>query len=255
MKRFRKTLRKWYYLRNIRQNDVLLASFPKSGNTWVAFLIANLQKDAYGLREEVNFFTIQQFIPETTEPWGRIPDKPSGQIRVIKTHDACDSSFRRVIWLVRDPRKVMRSYFLYLKGMGIVGKDLDFPAFVRLPEFGIGKWLEHSESYARRARHHRGVRMFRYEDFIADPVGQVGSVVRLLGLKDKGLDLESIVRRCDREAMLRLEKDTRHSGMREDGPSRYDFVGTERNFPNDPATDEWVMNKCGALLRQLGYVP
>src|SRR5947209_7763262 len=43
-------------------DDTMIVSYPRSGNTWTRFLIANLLHPA----EEVDFLNIEKFIPDTS---------------------------------------------------------------------------------------------------------------------------------------------------------------------------------------------
>jgi len=44
--------------------DVLAASFPKSGSTWMRFILANIARTTGGHDEETGFHTIHRFCPE-----------------------------------------------------------------------------------------------------------------------------------------------------------------------------------------------
>src|SRR5664279_2390146 len=82
-------------------DDAFIVSFPKSGNTWTRFLIANLLHP----EEPANFGNIDRLVPEseslTRNELGRVP-RP----RIMKSHEYFDARFRKVIYIVRDPRDV-----------------------------------------------------------------------------------------------------------------------------------------------------
>ncbi len=90
----------------ILPDDVFLVSFPKSGNTWARFLLANLTRP----EQPATFANIHLLIPDpswtTKKELDRLP-RP----RIIKSHECFDPRYRRVIYIVRDPRDVAVSQY------------------------------------------------------------------------------------------------------------------------------------------------
>lgn len=66
LRRITRRLRQAWYHRerrnfipaNAMAEDIYLVSFPKSGNHWLRFLLANAIKTHFTIDREVNFFTI-----------------------------------------------------------------------------------------------------------------------------------------------------------------------------------------------------
>src|SRR5690349_25152573 len=86
-------------------DDVYLVSYPKSGNTWVRFLIANLISE-----EPITLLNIEQRIPSVYI----LPDRELRRVRrprLLKSHECFVSRYRKVIYTVRDPPDVAGSYY------------------------------------------------------------------------------------------------------------------------------------------------
>src|ERR1700736_5243708 len=83
----------------VRPDDILLASYPKSGSTWTRFLIANLVHP----NREVKFGNLHRWVLDPDVSVKRDFDR-ARQPRIIKTDGSFDPRYRRVIYLVRDPR-------------------------------------------------------------------------------------------------------------------------------------------------------
>src|ERR1700752_3256978 len=94
--------------RNFRvyADDTMVVSYPRSGNTWTRFLVANLLHP----NEEVTFANIERLIPDTSSISNRAL-KRIARPRVIKSHEYFDHRYPKTIYIVPDPRDVALSYY------------------------------------------------------------------------------------------------------------------------------------------------
>src|SRR4051794_9451760 len=92
------------------EDDVWIVSYPKSGNTWTRFLIANLIADG----ETVDWSNIERRVPDIY--YNRDPHLLSlPRPRYLKSHEAYRPEYRRVVLIVRDPRDVAVSYYHFVR--------------------------------------------------------------------------------------------------------------------------------------------
>ena len=90
----------------VRADDTFIISYPRSGNTWTRFLIANLTHP----EEPVTFANIERLIPDAEAQSSRyMRGIPSP--RMVKSHSYFDPRYPKVIYIVRDPRDVALSYY------------------------------------------------------------------------------------------------------------------------------------------------
>jgi len=96
--------------RNLRTfpDDTFIVSYPKSGNTWTRFLVASLIHN----QEPMTFLKADKVIP-SIDTQSRRYFKSLPRPRVIKSHFPFDPTYKRVIYIVRDPKDVAVSQYHY----------------------------------------------------------------------------------------------------------------------------------------------
>lgn len=187
-------------------DDVFLVSYPRSGNTWTRFLIANLIYPNH----PVNFANIESRVPEIylfRDRSLRALPRP----RILKSHEYFDPRYKRVIYIVRDPRDVAVSVYHY----SIKRRDIpeDYPIGHFIPRFIAGEffvdfatWGEHVASWTASRLGKPGFLMLRYEDMLANPQLELSKVAALLDLKVTPEILQQAAERSSAAEMRSLEK-------------------------------------------------
>lgn len=241
-----------------RPTDRFIVGYPKSGNTWLDFLVASLISDRV---EDVNFKTINAIVGDvhTLSPWElhRLPDP-----RVLKSHDYFSTSFPKIVHIVRHPYDVAVSYYYFLIKGGAFDEAYTLREFVfdwirgNWGE-GFGTWEYHGlswiEGLASENRH-----MLRYEDLKKDTAGELTKAADFLGISVTPNKIAEAVAWCQPENMNRLEKDGLSIGFRGFGSKRpdIDFVRTAQSRKRASLTDEdknRIATAWKLLMDDLGY--
>lgn len=189
----------------VAPDDTFLVSYPKSGNTWVRFLLANLIHPG----ENVGFSNINQLLPApalmSRRAVKRLP-KP----RVLKSHEPFDIRFRRVIYLVRDPRDVAVSEFHFSLKKKYIGPEVSLEEFGRRFIAGetssYGSWWEHAASWIGPRYGRPDFLLVRYEDLLGDSVAQLARIARFLDIEADTARLSAAIERSSANRMRELEK-------------------------------------------------
>lgn len=162
-------------------DDLYVVSFPKSGATWMNFLMANIHLRASGSERRPTFFNITDIIPDIqysrhirTDALLSFPG-----YRVFKSHDIYNPYYKKVIYVVRDPRDVMVSYYHFAVSLGIYAGDIS--SFVRSSQFGIESWCEHLRGWMEDSPAGLRIHFIRYEDLKQDAFGTMQKMYTLLG--------------------------------------------------------------------------
>jgi hypothetical protein len=197
---------------------VWIASYPKSGNTWVRFLVCNL---AFGPVDSAA--TLSRMAPDIHE-LGAAVEPPSSPV-FMKTHftfsDALPLAAHTAgaIYVLRDPADVMLSNYHYAKRSGAGGGGDDDEAALdryldtfiaahgdpRWVTLGMGSWEDHVRSWLC-VEHPFPVLRIRYEDLLTDGIEVAGLLCRALGLARGAQDLAQAVAAASFESMKRIEE-------------------------------------------------
>jgi Sulfotransferase domain len=236
-------------------DDTFIASYPRSGNTWMRFLIANLMHP----EEPVTFANIERVIPDSSALSSRAL-KRVPRPRLLKSHEYFDPRYQKVIYLVRDPRDVAISLYHFRRKFRTIGDSYPIERYVE-DRFLQGDldvtWGEHVGSWLGARGKHPGFLLVRYEDLLKDPSCELLRAAAFLGIAG-GLETVSLaVERSGVDRMRALEKVEHEQwvttkGKRTDVP----FIaagksGTWRNLPG-PAV-ALIESAWGGLMKKLGY--
>ena len=186
-------------------DDTFLVSYPKSGNTWVRFLLANLIHP----NETVSFANINHLLPAPGVITKRFL-KSVARPRILKSHEPFDARFRKVIYLVRDPRDVAVSEYHFDLKKRYIAADMTLEQFIKPFLAGetssYGSWWEHVASWVGPRYGNPAFLLTRYEDLLADPIVETAKIAEFLGIAADEARLKAAVERSSADKMRKLEK-------------------------------------------------
>ena len=242
---------------HILPDDVFLVSFPKSGNTWTRFLLANLIFP----NEPATWANIDHLIPCLVATPAKIFQR-TPRPRIIKSHECFDPRYPKVIYIVRDPRDVVLSQYHYSRKTRVIADDLPMETFVA--QFLAGdtcpyaSWGQNVATWLYTSQGSPRFLLLRYEDMIADTPRELEKIVHFLQLSVSTEQVTQAVERSSADRMRKLEKvqvDTNilFKGSRDD----LSFVRTAgsggwRNDLPMPMVEK-IETTWGPLMGHLGY--
>jgi Sulfotransferase domain len=186
-------------------DDMFLVSHPRSGNTWLRFLVANLVHP----ESPVTYNSMEQIVADpTAQPRRFFKNLP--RPRIIKSHQSFDPRFRRVLYIVRDPRDVCVSYYHFQRKYRFIADGYpieDFTKrFVNSEASDFGSWGEHVGSWLAARDGTPGFLFIRYEDLVRDTLGELRKVASFLGVAADERQIAQAVERSSTDVMRRQEK-------------------------------------------------
>ena len=198
------------------RNIVWIVSYPKSGNTWVRFLVCNL---VYGV--QLSAAALNRLVPDIHE-LRVMPELPTTAV-FMKTHfpyspamplAACTAA---AIYVVRDPADVMLSNFHYGRRDGsrtntsatalaeYVDRYLAARGAARWIELGMGRWDDHVRSWLA-TRHPFPVLLLRYEDLQRDDLAGARALCRFLGVTRSAEEMARAVAGASFDRLKEIEE-------------------------------------------------
>lgn len=239
-------------------DDVFLVSYPKSGNTWTRFLIANLVYP----EKNPDFSNINDLLPDP-EAMSKRDLARVARPRLLKSHQYFDPRYPKVIYIVRDPRDVVLSeYYFDIKRRAIADdypKERFVSRFVRGDlNHPYGTWGENAASWFYTRRGDRRFLLVKYEALQTQAMDEMERIASFLGISAAPERLASAIERSSADRMRELEKKQAHlwSSTRE---TRQDkpFVrsaksgGWKAELSESSAAE--IESAWGGMMREMGY--
>jgi Sulfotransferase domain len=240
----------------VSRRDAFLVSYPKSGNTWLKFMLT------YLLSGREADFDSDSTVIATVGSHRATPGLLPGGGRLIKSHEPYAGPqkrvYRKAIYLVRDGRDVAISYYYMAQRRRWYEGDLRqfLSSFLGPGVDGYGPWHEHVKSWLDSPLGESGsLLVLRYEDLLEDPVPGLCSAMEFLGRPVPREQAEEAARAYSAERMRERERQSRFHEKQK----RRDIMFVRTAGSGDwarafSAEDEELFTRvAGDLLGRLGY--
>jgi len=270
---------------------VWLASYPKSGNTWLRALLANYRSNAPA-PVPINDLPLHCLSDNHSRPYVELSGKSEAELTpaeinrlrpavhrrmaasqaewvMVKTHSVLGAldgvplitpdATRAAVYVARNPLDVAASFADHY-GLSIDAalRAIDNEHNATPPAAGaifqfLSSWSRHVESW--RAADGLALHVIRYEDLHRDPVATLRGAVRFLGL---GEDEALLARAVRFSAFDALAEQERRSGFVERPRKserffRHGKVGDWRKSLSNMQADA-LIDRCRSAMRALGYL-
>lgn len=237
-------------------DDIFLVSYPRSGNTWMRFLLGSLLYE-----ERIDWNNFEEYIPDIY----RNTDKELKKLqrpRVLKSHHPYDKRYNKVIYLVRDVRDVLVSYYKFHLKFGKIKDGYSLDEFIidfvsgNLDDFGT--WGENVEGWiGNRNKVKYGFLLIRYEDLLDDTYGEIIKVLEFLNCKVEKDKINDAIEWSSFSNMRKLENNQKDSQLFKNADRDIKFVnkgkfGTWKNVLNSTQRNI-IHNEYSDILVKLGY--
>ncbi len=230
--------------------DVFIIGYPKSGNTWFRHLVTGA---FYGVDPEyAPHALVNSLIPNMhIKRYYMRYQTPM----FFKSHWLPKPRFRRVVYLLRDGRDVMVSYFHHKTNLDSK-KDVDFLHMTKSgEELFPSKWHEHVETWLSNPF---GAQMIviRYEDLKKDAVHELQRFCQFLDIEREDAFLQTVVDKASFSKMQNKEKKEGWDNLNWRKETRFVRRGQVGSYIDEmpPAVLAAFLEDAGATLEKCGYL-
>jgi len=226
--------------------DVFIIGFPRSGHTWMQYLLAGLVGgvDTSNCADAL----VQELVPDVQD---RLAYRRYTQPVFFKSHHLPRPAYRRVVYLLRDGRDAMVSYFHHYNALN---PPVDFPTLIRKAPRLEARWHEHVERWHANPY---GAAMItvRYEDLKRAPVDGLRRVAEFAGVPTTDGQLQRAVAGAAFEQQQKREatRGWEHRNWPKD--QRFVRRGTVGSHRDEMPADARALftAEAGATLQKYGY--
>ena len=270
-----------------------LASYPKSGNTWVRTILSALEYTVDGIYNPNNLSKIEKFpskeffheftdkfhdIHELKKFWIYSQQKINlkNSFTYFKTHHLnCkmgaypftnNDNTAGCIYIIRDPRNVVTSFANHFNTNVIEAKNTMFNVFMTGTEAPgifelIGSWSQNYESWTKFYKNHL---LIKYENLILDPEKEIIKIINYIN-KFKKLEVsrEKIKNAIETTSFESLKKHEQEGNFKENITNKetnekttFFNLGKKNKWQDilDPSIAREIEEKFSREMKELGYI-
>jgi hypothetical protein len=196
--------------RNFRvyPDDTFIVSYARSGNLWTRFIVANLVHPEI----EVRLSNIEQLVPDTCNQSNRTLLR-TPRPRFIKSHQYFDHRYRRVVYVVRDPRDVALSYYHFQRKYRQIEDTYPLERYVNdfvngtIGSEDWGIWKENVASWVCTRGDDPNFLLLRYEDLVENAPREIRRLAAFLGINVGTERINQVIELSAANRLRKFEKE------------------------------------------------
>jgi hypothetical protein len=205
----------------LRPNDLFIASYPRSGTTWLRFLLYELLTG-----DPAEFVLVNESIPYVGKHRGAPELLPWGG-RVIQSHETFLRGVTSALYVVRDPRSVVLSEYQWQLRTGLFEGSFGsfFDEFISGRANPYGRWDHHVDTWTTSELAAEGrLHIVRFIDLRTDAAAELTRILDFLGVQRSASFVERVVAHNRLEEMRRKEERAPEGALGTEARSDIRFV-------------------------------
>lgn len=181
------------------ENDIFIVGYPKSGNTWMTHLMCGIM---YGTTMEyISNRLVRDLVPDVMAMKYYVRYSESV---CFKSHLLPNPKYKKIIYVVRDGRDAIVSYYNMLKNRN-VHVSLDDIVLCKNKEHVPMMWHEHVQEWLKNP-YNAAMMVVKYEDLLSDPISELRKICNFVCRKYDINFLSMLSNNCSFESMRQKEE-------------------------------------------------
>jgi len=241
----------------IYDDDIFLVSYPRSGNTWIRFLLGTLISG-----EKIDWHNMESGIPDIYRNTNKELLKVN-RPRFLKSHHPYEKKYNKVVYLVRDVRDVILSYYnFHLKFKQEIDPIKSMDQFIEKFIMGdlddFGTWKGNVDSWiSNNYQIKNGFLLVKYEELKDDTFKCVKDILSFINVNRKDEEINNAIEWCSFNNMKKMEKRQQDVKLFSNSDNKKDFMrsgksGDWKEIFNETQIEK-INIKYSRTLIELGY--
>jgi hypothetical protein len=243
------------------KDPTYLCSFPKSGRTWLRFILFNYFNLVYNLGADLSFASMFTMIPNDDESpqrgveaykYWHLPGIPL----IVCSHSTYKSDVldgKSIILLLRSPYDTLVSWYFHSTKQWDWFQG-DMKTFIRDGTLGVESLIDYVNSWAKHISRHRHI-LLTYEDMHRDLPGVIKEVLLFVRVEVRAELLKRAIEMSSFETMVQMEIEggiPGHSYDAKDIDARRVRRGIIGQYEHhlDKSDQEFILLKCRERLTE-----
>ncbi|HYG53392.1 MAG TPA: sulfotransferase domain-containing protein, partial [Flavobacteriales bacterium] len=155
----------------IRKTDIFFASYPKSGNTWLRYIMAAALRGSV----DIGIDELKMVVPDVYIYKTKINTTPG--LRYIKTHHALFNYYPRTVYIYRNVFDVVVSYYNHAFNKKLFKGSLKEFVHSDFRSRYFGSWASHAGAALEAKHKGSDLLILRYEDLLTNPEPHIASLL------------------------------------------------------------------------------
>jgi hypothetical protein len=193
------------YSFEVKENYKFVISYPKSGNTWMRFLLANVLSN-----EEIDFVNIEDKVIDIYQRNNKEIEENDEHLNIFKSHSYFRPKFsnNKVVYIVRDVRDVFISYYNHYQKMKNETIELDvfLELFVNNKIDKFGTWGDNVGSWIGAKYNTSNFLLIKYEDMKENTFRELKNVCDFFEIKVSDSQVKKAVKKSEFNNLRKMEK-------------------------------------------------
>jgi Sulfotransferase domain len=239
----------WLRHRNLQPADVFFGAYPKSGTTYIRFVLFEMLSGMPAGFKATNH--LMAGIGHHQKAMRLLP----GGGRLIATHEHYRKDYRRAIYVVRDGRDVLLSEYAFLNALEFYRKDLNsfVSHFLFTSVSAYGPWHKHVAGWLDSPiAGTDNMLLVRFEDLRKDPVPWFARMADFLGVH---VSEEKIKIAVENNSIQKMRAKEDREPVRASVKGRFVRDGAVRGWVSKLTPEQVLLfeKHAGSALVRLGY--